>query len=316
MKKILLVDDEQHLLNALRRELKDHYEIEAFSDPVTALEHCRNTQFDLVVADYKMPGMNGIEFLKQFRRLQPDSPRILLSGEADINALIRMINETHIYRFLAKPWNKAELLSSIRQALAHRDAIIENRRQSANSRGDPITAPTQQDDTPFHVVLVDSDEQLLALKTDALTEESGQASLYGAIQQELKRESHAKAFKCVVESFRTAQDAIAHAKHNRCDLVITAQTLYDMDGIQLLSQMRHEHPNVARILISSYPDQTMMLEAINEAEVQGLLYLHWSNYELRTDARRHAWNLHQLKIAAIQALATRELVENTRPAKS
>jgi DNA-binding NarL/FixJ family response regulator len=113
-----------------------------------------------------------------------------------------------------------------------------------------------------------------------------------------------------VKGFRTAQDAIAHARNNRCDLIISSQTLSDMDGIQFLETMRHEHPNAALILISSAPDEAMMLEAINEAEVQGFLNLHWTDFELRNDARRHAWNLHQLRIAAIQALTSRELVGN------
>jgi DNA-binding NtrC family response regulator len=308
MNKILLVDDEQNVLNALQRELKDHYEIETFNDPAAALKHCLSTQYDLVIADYQMPQLNGIDFLKQFRQLQPDASRILLSGEADINALIRMVNETHIYRFLSKPWEKSELLSNIRQALAHRDAIMENRHQAASIS--LISAPTRKDDAPFQVVMVESDEQLLALKSRALTEESGQAGLYDAIQQELNRESLAKAFKCAVKSVRTAQDAIAYARNNRCDLVISAQTLSDMDGIQLLRTLRHEHPNVALILISSDPDEAIMLKAINEAEVQGLLSLYWTDSELRNDARRHAWNLHQLRIAAIQALASRELVGN------
>jgi len=53
-------------------------------------------KFDLVVADYKMPEMNGIEFLKKFGELQSDAARLVLSGEADIDALVRTINETHI----------------------------------------------------------------------------------------------------------------------------------------------------------------------------------------------------------------------------
>jgi DNA-binding NtrC family response regulator len=316
MRKILLVDDEQNVLRALQRELKDHYDVEAFSEPATALDHCEKTQFDLVIADYEMPGIDGIEFLKKFRQLQPDASRILLSGETDINTLIRMINETNIYRFLTKPWEKEELLSSLRQALAHRDAIMENRRQAANTRADHTATPTQRDDSPFHIILVESDKQLLALKSRALTEENGQANLYGAIQQELNGDSPAKAFKCVVNTFGTAKEAIEHAGNNRCDLVITSQTLSDMDGIQLLSLMRHEHPNVARILICSTPDDNMMTEAINKAEVQGFLDLHWTDFELRNDARRRAWNLHQLRTAAIQALASRELVGNTHSAES
>jgi hypothetical protein len=86
-----------------------------------------------------------------------------------------------------------------------------------------------------------------------------------------------------------------------------------MDGIQFLSKMRIILPDAARILICNDPDNMLLSQAINEAEVQNLLQLQWVNYELRADARRQAWNLHQIKTAAMQALAYRELVlENIR----
>ena len=81
MYRILIVDDEQNVLNALRRELKDEYFVETFSNPVAALEHCHNVAFDLVIADYQMPEMSGIQFLKQFGKLQPEAMRLVLSGE-------------------------------------------------------------------------------------------------------------------------------------------------------------------------------------------------------------------------------------------
>ena len=118
----------------------------------------------------------------------------------------------------------------------------------------------------------------------------------------------ANKFKCVVDSFHSAQAALAHIKNNHCDLIISAQTLPDMDGIKLLSMVLHIHPETARILISEDPGKSTLAQAINEAEVQSLLHLHWANSELRSDARRQAWNLHQLKTAAIQALAYRELL--------
>ena len=99
MNRILLVDDEQNVLNALRRELKNDYEIELFSSPVEALARSKEIAFDLVISDYQMPVLNGIQFLKQFGDIQPDAARLILSGQADIDALISAINETHIYRY-------------------------------------------------------------------------------------------------------------------------------------------------------------------------------------------------------------------------
>ena len=317
MQKVLLVDDEQNVLNALRRELNGLFEIEAYDTPSAALERSQEIQFDLVVADYRMPDMNGLEFLKAFGRLQPDASRLLLSGEADINALIRTINETHVYRFLAKPWDKDELLSKIRQALSYRDTIMERRRQLATRVGISEPSPFLQEDTTFQIVLVDGDDYLLRLISRGLEDENGHEGLYGAIQQEIKHELSARKFKCKVESFHTAKSGFAHIENHPCDLVIAAQTLPDMDGIQFLSKLRQVLPDAARILISNdnTPDKSLLAQAVNEAEVQGLLQLRWVNYELRADARRQAWNLHQIKIAAIQALACRELLlDNTRSA--
>ncbi len=317
MKKILLVDDEQNVLNALRRELKSYYEIETFDNPLKALARCRETQFDLVVADYKMPDINGLEFLKDFGQLQPDAPRLLLSGEVDINSLIRIINETHIYRFLAKPWDQNELLSSIGQALAYHDAILKSRAQAAVSRDSHSAEQTHQDDAPFRIVLVESDEHLLTLISSELSDESGHDALCDVIQQEINQGIPTRKFKCIVESFTTAQAALAHIEKNHCDLVIASQNLSDMEGIQLLSNVRQKLPDVASILINNYPDKSTVLLAINEAQVQSLLQLQWVNYELRTDALRQAWNLHRLKTAAIQALAARELLlGKTRRASS
>jgi response regulator RpfG family c-di-GMP phosphodiesterase len=111
-----------------------------------------------------------------------------------------------------------------------------------------------------------------------------------------------------VDAFNSARAAISHIENNHCDLVIAAQSLPDMDGIQLLNQLKATAPDVARILLSNFPDKSILSKAINEAEVQGFLQLHWNSRELRTDIRRKAWNIYQLKTAVMQALTARELL--------
>lgn len=310
MTKILLVDDEQSVLNALRRELRDYYEIEAFHNPAAAIERCRNTQFDLVVADYQMPHMNGIEFLEQFGRLQPDASRVVLSGVTDLDALISGINDTHIYRFLAKPWDQAELLSSIQRALIYRETILDSRGQVSFSRKNAVPAQALQGDYKFRIVVVESDDYLLNLMSHELAAESGHTGLYSAIKLEIQQEAPApnKKFKCVVNGFHSAQSAVAHINQHDCDLVISAQTLSDVEGIKLLSEVWHSHPDVAFILLRDDADKSMRSPLLNELEMQNLHILYWANFELRSNPRRQAWNLHQLKTAAIQALASRELL--------
>lgn len=307
MKKILLVDDEQSVLNALRRELKDHFEIESFDNPAAALEHCKNTQFDLVIADYQMAEMNGVEFLEQFGRLQPDASRLMLSGQADMDALIRIINDTHIYRFLSKPWDRAELLNSIRQALDYRDTILGNHLLPDSWRGKQAVRPTRPVDAPYRIVMAESDDFLLSLMTRELADDKWHERLFGVIQQEINPEVPTREFKCVVASLHSGQGVLAHMKSNHCDLIIAAQALQDMEGIKLLRAARDAQPDVALVLLCDDLDKSMLSQVNDEAKMKSLLLLSWSAHELRTNAGRRGWNLHQLKTAAIQALASRDM---------
>jgi len=138
MSRILILDDEESILRSLRRLLKGvpcrcgevtfAIEMELFSDPLAALERARHRSFDLFLTDYRMPGMDGIEFLRQVKAIQPDSARLILSGYADLNALMRAVNEVGIERFIAKPWNDYELVTAVAQALATRALLLENKR--------------------------------------------------------------------------------------------------------------------------------------------------------------------------------------------
>jgi len=137
MSRIMIVDDEVGIVNALRRVLRIapcvygsksfSLEVEAFTSPVAALERAHHEAFDLFISDFRMPEMDGVEFLKGTKALQPDAARLILSGYADLNALLRAVNEVGIERFIGKPWNDYELMSAIGQALAHRELLLENR---------------------------------------------------------------------------------------------------------------------------------------------------------------------------------------------
>lgn len=141
MSRIMLVDDEESILKALQRLFRAapcsygnkifNLEVDAFSSPEKALEHAKHEEYDLFISDYRMPVIDGIEFLKATKAVQPDAARLILSGYADLNALLRAVNEVGIERFIAKPWNDYELMSAIAQSLAHRELLLENR-QLAN----------------------------------------------------------------------------------------------------------------------------------------------------------------------------------------
>lgn len=123
--KILLVDDEPNVLRSLIRLLKD-YQLTTFSSGEEALLAAQETSFDLVISDYRMPGMNGVEFLTFFKAIQPDAIRMILSGYADLNGMQHAINDAQVFRFINKPWNPLEITNAVTRGLEHRAILLEN----------------------------------------------------------------------------------------------------------------------------------------------------------------------------------------------
>jgi len=126
---ILLVDDEPHVLAALRRTLgREPYTVyvaESGDQGLKLLEE--HPDIAVVISDYRMPGMDGVEFLQRVKRYSPDIQRVMLTGHADSKAVERAVNESEIHRFLNKPWNTAQLLAMVRECLEHRLLLEENR---------------------------------------------------------------------------------------------------------------------------------------------------------------------------------------------
>jgi two-component system, probable response regulator PhcQ len=152
--RIPLVDDDVSVLKALRRVLSltpcvtgvHRYKllVDAYDSPKAALTMALQRPYDLVLSDYRMPGMSGTEFLTAFREIQPHAARLILSGYADLNGLIKAINEAGIQRFIAKPWNDYELVSAIAQALALRELTLENERLADQARLSQGTITSQE----------------------------------------------------------------------------------------------------------------------------------------------------------------------------
>ena len=121
MPHLLILDDEELILNALVRALKsEEYTLDKFTSPLQALDKLGKTNYDVILADYRMPEMDGITFLKKAKQHLPQAKRIILSGQADFNGLVNAINEAEIFRFIFKPWNDDELKAILMQATAHK----------------------------------------------------------------------------------------------------------------------------------------------------------------------------------------------------
>ncbi|HUE77067.1 MAG TPA: response regulator [Longimicrobiales bacterium] len=116
---VLIVDDEEMVATALRSflELETSYRVLTYTSPVRALEAVDSEPVHVTIADFMMPEMDGITFLRQLREKNPQATRILLTGYADKENAIRAINEAGLYHYLEKPWNNEQLRLIIRNGV-------------------------------------------------------------------------------------------------------------------------------------------------------------------------------------------------------
>jgi two-component system, probable response regulator PhcQ len=118
---ILLVDDEPYVTDALSRHFaKRHFLIRKAASAAEAYRILEHHRVDVVVSDERMPGESGTEFLANVRSRYPNTIRIILSGQASLEAAVRAINEGEVYRFFIKPCNPTDLIFTIQQAIDHK----------------------------------------------------------------------------------------------------------------------------------------------------------------------------------------------------
>ncbi len=117
--KVLCVDDEPNILSALRRMLSlAGYQVFTADSGAQALDQLSKEPMNVVISDMQMPNMNGSEFLAKVQQQWPSTMRLMLTGASDVSGAIDAINQGAIYRYIAKPWNDEELLTTIKSAIA------------------------------------------------------------------------------------------------------------------------------------------------------------------------------------------------------
>jgi response regulator RpfG family c-di-GMP phosphodiesterase len=133
--RILCIDDEPNILASLVRVFRPHgYVVTTGTSGDEALAMLEREPADIVISDMRMPGMDGTAVLEQVRARWPDTVRLLLTGHSDIDATIGAINRGEIHRYIGKPWNEAELLLIVRQALERKSLEGHKRRLEALAR--------------------------------------------------------------------------------------------------------------------------------------------------------------------------------------
>jgi EAL domain-containing protein (putative c-di-GMP-specific phosphodiesterase class I)/CheY-like chemotaxis protein len=119
---LLVVDDEENVLNALRRLLRSEgYRVLTAGGGEEALELLGGNDVGVVVSDQRMPGMTGTELLRRVRIMHPATMRIILSGYSEVTTITDAINKGEIYKYVTKPWDNEELLALLREAFVRHE---------------------------------------------------------------------------------------------------------------------------------------------------------------------------------------------------
>jgi response regulator RpfG family c-di-GMP phosphodiesterase len=116
---LLLLDDEEDIINALKRLLRNEYRIVPFSKCSDALDYLQENHVDIIMSDMRMPRMDGAEFLAHAKEIIPNAIRLLLTGYSDMDSTVKAINDGGVYTYISKPWNNQDLKLTLEKASDH-----------------------------------------------------------------------------------------------------------------------------------------------------------------------------------------------------
>lgn len=129
MPKILIIEDEASIRKVLTNiliEENSSYQVEDAVDGVQGLEKIRNSDYDLVLCDIKMPKMDGIELLQETKKIKPDVPMVMISGHGDMETAIHAMR-LGAFDYISKPPDLNRLLNTVRNALDKKQLVVENK---------------------------------------------------------------------------------------------------------------------------------------------------------------------------------------------
>lgn len=163
---VLVVDDEPASLRAVQRALGDGHRVLTASGGAEGLQLLASEAVALIIADHRMPGMTGTEFLTRSALHYPDAIRILLTGYTDIETVIGAVNDGQVYYYLTKPWEPHELQLVVRRGAERYEVEADRKRllreyqqasqraqREAEQKGRLLTMAAHELGTPLHVLL-------------------------------------------------------------------------------------------------------------------------------------------------------------------
>ncbi len=231
--RLLVVDDEERILSALKSIFRMRYHVFATTDGNKALEFMKKYQMHVIISDQRMPIMPGVELLRQAREITPASVRILLTGYSDLASIVGSINDGEVYRFISKPWNNEELQQTVAEAVTIALEL-------ADTKVARLALPKKM---RAGVLVIDNDQEVYRI-TKELVGDLCQVSYAGDLDA-----------------------ALAAMQAQEIAVVLADIEAGREDTTAMLKLLKQENPQILTIVLTKASDAELVIHLINEAQV-------------------------------------------------
>jgi CheY-like chemotaxis protein len=284
--RILIVDDEEAILETMTFTFEDEYEVHTSTDARRALEQLdENAPFAAVLTDQRMPNMSGVEFLSEVFRRSPATVRMILTGFADMDAIIEAINDGHVYAYITKPWEPDHLKQLMRQAVNHYGLQVENERLLTDLQHANVYLEAVMDQLDTGALAIDSNGVVQAANRPVRDYLALEGDLRGRPLKEVL-EAHgltdlaATVYRLAEDETTSFEEVDVTLADRSYRMRITVNTLADAKGenfglVALLREISHEplrrrfDDAVARVTGVEGPLRPVLEEV--RGELQGLI---------------------------------------------
>lgn len=235
--KIAFIDDEERILRSLKMHFRDTHDVFTTTDPDALVQYVRDNDVQVVISDQRMPKKLGVDVLKDIKIASPHTLRILLTGYADLNAVVNSINEGEIFRYITKPWQTDELKHVINQATSialQTKSVIESEREATPVAVMP--AYTRR------VLVIDDHE---------------------AVYEQMKQNFT----QFEVQWTNSLESALTLLEQDKFGVAIADISLNGENIAPVIYSLKQHFPDLAVIMLTEFKDAHSLIELINKGQV-------------------------------------------------
>jgi serine/threonine-protein kinase len=239
---LLLVDDEARITRSLKMLFRNEFNVLTTDNGHEAINIAREQTVAVVISDQRMPIMPGVDVLRGIREVSPHTMRLLLTGYADLAAVIGSVNEGEIFRFLQKPWDTEQIRADVRAAAHVAEINFMAAARRAQSGADAIAMPAAAIDAPGIMVL-DRDPAAYELVKRATPSNN---RLHWA---------------------RDMDEAMALLSTEHIGVMVTDVQDGQASHVGAIKALKQTHPQLVTIVLTQLRDYELLVELINQGQV-------------------------------------------------